>query len=96
LAFILDPHPETPGIAQRRGRLEGWQLVRPSFEGRKRYVPTASTAPTPLAAPGLPFSLVFRSETGKEDVIVRIASAYERASKRRVPPPAFCPLSGRG
>jgi hypothetical protein len=61
-------------------------------DDRKRYVPTASTEPTPLSAPGLPFSLVFRSEPGKEDVIVRIASAYELASKRRVPPPAFGPL----
>ena len=56
---------------------------------RKRYVPTATTTPTPLAAPGLPFSLVFRSEPGKEDVTIRIASAYEAASRRRVAPPAF-------
>jgi hypothetical protein len=59
---------------------------------RKRYVPTASTVPTRLAAPGLPFSLVFRSEPGKEDVIVRIASAYEAASRRRISPPAFGPV----
>jgi amidase len=59
---------------------------------RKRYVPTASTTPTSLAAPGLPFSLVFRSEPGKEDVSVRIASAYEAASRRRIPPPAFGPI----
>jgi Asp-tRNA(Asn)/Glu-tRNA(Gln) amidotransferase A subunit family amidase len=59
---------------------------------RQRYVPTASTTPTSLLAPGLPFSLVFRSEPGKEDVIIRIASAYEAASRRRVPPPAFGPV----
>jgi Asp-tRNA(Asn)/Glu-tRNA(Gln) amidotransferase A subunit family amidase len=59
---------------------------------RKRYVPTATTSPTPLAPPGLPFSLVFRSEPGKEDVTVRIASAYEAASRRRIPPPAFGPI----
>ncbi len=59
---------------------------------RKRYVPAASNTPTPLAAPGLPFSLVFRSEPGKEDVSVRIASAYEAASRRRVSPPAFGPI----
>jgi amidase len=41
----------------------------------------------------LPFSLVFRAEPGKEDVLLKIASAYEAASKRRVPPPAFGPLS---
>jgi len=59
---------------------------------RKRYVPAASDAPTTIPAPGLPFSLVFRAEPGREDVVLRIASAYEAASKRRVPPPAFGPL----
>ena len=42
--------------------------------------------------PGLPFSLVFRAEPGSEDVLLQIASTYEAASKRRVPPPAFGPL----
>jgi amidase len=58
----------------------------------KRYVSAPSDVPTALAAPGLPFSLVFRCEPGKEDVILKVASAYESASKRRVPPPAFGPL----
>ena len=58
----------------------------------KRYENVASDKPTRLAAPGLPFSLVFRAEPGKEDVILKVASAYEAASKRRVPPPAFGPL----
>jgi amidase len=58
-----------------------------------RYVSVASGTPTTLPAPGLPFSLVFRAEPGKEDVLLKIASAYEAASKRRVPPPAFGPLS---
>jgi hypothetical protein len=57
-----------------------------------RYVPTPSDIPTKLAEPGLPFSLVFRAEPGKEDIIIKIASAYEAASRRRVPPPAFGPL----
>ncbi len=56
------------------------------------YVSTPSGQPTIIAASGLPFSLVFRAEPGKEDVILKIASAYEAASKRRVPPPAFGPL----
>ena len=55
----------------------------------KKYVSQASDKPTQLAAPGLPFSLVFRCEPGKEDIVLRVASAYEAASKRRVPPPAF-------
>jgi hypothetical protein len=59
---------------------------------RTRYVPTPSNKPTKLDPPGLPFSLVFRAEPGKEDVLLRIASAYETASRRRIPPPAFPPL----
>jgi Asp-tRNA(Asn)/Glu-tRNA(Gln) amidotransferase A subunit family amidase len=58
-----------------------------------RYVSTPSHKPTTIPAPGLPFSLVFRAEPGKEDVLLKIASAYEAASKRRIPPPAFGPLS---
>ncbi len=57
-----------------------------------QYVSAPSNQPTTIAAPGLPFSLVFRAEPGREDVILKIASAYESASKRRVPPPAFGPL----
>ena len=34
----------------------------------------------------------FRAEPGKEDVVLKIAAAYEAASQRRVPPPAFGPL----
>jgi Asp-tRNA(Asn)/Glu-tRNA(Gln) amidotransferase A subunit family amidase len=51
-----------------------------------------SDEPTRVAEPGLPFSLVFRAEPGKEDVLVRIASTYEAASRRRIPPPRFGPL----
>jgi amidase len=57
-----------------------------------RYVSAPSHTPTTLPAPGLPFSLVFRAEPGKEDVLLRIASAYEKASRRRIPPPDFGPL----
>ena len=57
-----------------------------------RYVSTPSHTPTTIPEPGLPFSLVFRAEPGKEDVLLKIASAYETASKRRVPPPMFGPL----
>jgi Asp-tRNA(Asn)/Glu-tRNA(Gln) amidotransferase A subunit family amidase len=61
-------------------------------EDRMRYVPAAADAPTGLPAPGLPFSLVFRAEPGREDVVLRIAAAYEAASQRRIPPSAFGPL----
>ena len=59
---------------------------------RTRYIATASDTPKTLPAPGLPFSLVFRAEPGAEHRILRVASAYEAASKRRVPPPEFGPL----
>ena len=60
-----------------------------------RYVPVPSGTPTTIPEPGLPFSLVFRAEPGREDVLLRIASAYEAATKRRVPPPAFGPLPAK-
>ena len=60
-----------------------------------RYVPVPSETPTTIPEPGLPFSLVFRAEPGREDVLLRIASAYEAATKRRVPPPAFGALPER-
>jgi amidase len=53
---------------------------------------TPSETSTTLPSPGMPFSLVFRSEPGREDVVLRIAAAYEAASRRRIPPPAFGPL----
>jgi len=58
----------------------------------KRYVPVLSDEPTTVPDPGMPFSLVFRCEPGREDVLLKIASAYEAASMRRVPPPSFGPL----
>jgi amidase len=61
-------------------------------DDRKRYVPVPSDTPTKAIAPGLPFSLVFRVDPGREDVVLNIAAAYEAASKRRVPPPAFGPI----
>src|SRR5437773_11883199 len=57
-----------------------------------RYVPVPSDVPTTIPGPGLPFALVFRAEPGREDVLLKIASAYEAASRRRIPPPAFGPL----
>jgi len=62
---------------------------------RARYVPAPSDIPTTLPPPGLPFSLVFRAEPGREDVLLRIAAAYEAASRRRIPPPAFGPLPAK-
>lgn len=61
---------------------------------KKRYIPTNNNTPTTLPEPGVPFSLVFRADPGREDVILKVASAYQMASKRRVPPPMYKPLPG--
>jgi Asp-tRNA(Asn)/Glu-tRNA(Gln) amidotransferase A subunit family amidase len=60
---------------------------------RTRYVSKASHTPTTIPEPGLPFSLVFRAEPGREDVLLKIASTYEAASQRRIPPPNFGPIA---
>jgi hypothetical protein len=62
---------------------------------RTRYVSVAADTPTIIREPGLPFSLVFRAEPGKEDTLLQIAAAYEAASRRRIPPPAFGPLPAK-
>jgi Asp-tRNA(Asn)/Glu-tRNA(Gln) amidotransferase A subunit family amidase len=71
---------------------EVWDPVFKLSADGKRYVPAPADKPTILPPPGLPFSLVFRAEPGREDVVLKIASAYETASNRRIPPPAFGPL----
>ena len=55
----------------------------------KRYIGANNSQPTTLPEPGLPFSLVFRADTGQEALLIKVASAYEAASHRRIPPPAF-------
>jgi len=62
--------------------------------GRKVYRGKASTTPTEIPAPGLPFSINFWAEPGMEHLTLRAASAYQAASKRRVPPPMFGPVPG--
>jgi Asp-tRNA(Asn)/Glu-tRNA(Gln) amidotransferase A subunit family amidase len=62
-------------------------------QDKTRYIEVNNNEPTTIPAPGLPFSLVFRAEIGKEDVILKAASAYQNASRRRVPPPMFPPLA---
>ncbi|MGB6198936.1 MAG: amidase family protein, partial [Candidatus Acidiferrales bacterium] len=52
-----------------------------------RYISKPSHMPTRIPEPGLPFALVFRAEPGREDILLQIASSYEAASRRRIPPP---------
>ena len=58
----------------------------------KSYLHVPSNKATTIPEPGLPFSLVFRAEPGKEDILLQVAASYEAASRRRIPPPAFGPL----
>lgn len=60
-----------------------------------RYISRPSHTPTTVPEPGLPFSLVMRVEPGREDILLKIASAYEAASRRRIPPPDFDRLPAR-
>ena len=62
--------------------------------GRKFYRGRTGTTPTEAPAPGIPFSINFLVEPGMEHVALKAASAYQSASRRRVPPPAFPPLRG--
>jgi amidase len=72
-------------------------VYNPAFvlsQDKKQYQARNTDTPTTVPPPGLPFSLVFRAEPGAEDRILRVASAYEAASRRRVSPPAYPPLAG--
>jgi Asp-tRNA(Asn)/Glu-tRNA(Gln) amidotransferase A subunit family amidase len=68
--------------------------LRTDSHGRKFYGSKTSTVPTALAPPGLPYSISFWCEPGMERRSLKAASAYESASKRRIPPPAFGPIPG--
>src|SRR5579864_6970899 len=72
---------------------EAWDPVFKLSDDGMRYLPAPAAAPTGLPEPGLPFSLVFRAEPGREDLVLKIAAAYEAASKRRIPPSQFGLLS---
>ncbi len=94
-AIRMGPHAGVTSVLVPAGYVQtAYDPIFTLSEDRQRYLPTNNNSPTVLPAPGLPFSLVFRAEIGREDMILRVASAYEAASKRRVPPPMFPPLAG--
>lgn len=63
-------------------------------ETKTTYIAQRGAHMQTLPEPGLPFSLVFRGEIGREAELLRLASAYEMLSHRRKAPPQFGPLSG--
>ncbi|MND05692.1 amidase [compost metagenome] len=48
----------------------------------------------PAKPVALPISVDFLGRRFSEPVIIRIAAAYEQATRHRKPPPAFPPLPG--
>ena len=61
---------------------------------KKNYVLVPGTVRSMLPHP-MPFNINFWAGPGEEPMVLRIASAYESATKHRVPPPAFGPLPAR-
>ena len=57
------------------------------------YEGTPGTTPTRLASP-LPFNMAFWAGPGEEATILKVASAYEAATRHRRPPPGFGPVAG--
>ena len=56
-----------------------------------RYEAVSGDEPSRLETP-LPISLMFWAGPGKEAAVLRAASAYESATRHRIPPPDFGPL----
>jgi Asp-tRNA(Asn)/Glu-tRNA(Gln) amidotransferase A subunit family amidase len=61
---------------------------------RKSYALVPGTVRSTLPNP-MPFNINFWAGPGDEATVLKIASAYESATKHRVPPPAFGPLAAR-
>jgi len=64
-----------------------------SKDGTK-YEGVEGTEPTKLGGIGLPFNMAFWAEPGQEANLIKVASAYEAASKHRKAPPGFGPVKG--
>jgi amidase len=60
---------------------------------KKEYVATAGDFETKLPHP-LPIALMFWAGPGYDADVIKIASAYESATRHRTPPPAFGPVPG--
>jgi Asp-tRNA(Asn)/Glu-tRNA(Gln) amidotransferase A subunit family amidase len=61
---------------------------------RTRYISVAGEEPSQLRVP-MPVSMMFWAGPGSEPALIRAASAYEVATRHRVPPKAFGPLATR-
>ena len=59
---------------------------------KNNYVSTANNDRKSTLTSPLPVGISFWSGPGEEPMVIRVAAAYEMATKRRTPPPAFGPL----
>ena len=78
---------------QRRPDVCG-HVYEPGFAlsaDKTRYNYVSGTQRSLLPRP-MPISMMLWSGPGEEPVLIKIASAYEAATKHRVPPPDFGPL----
>jgi Asp-tRNA(Asn)/Glu-tRNA(Gln) amidotransferase A subunit family amidase len=67
----------------------GWALNA----AKNGYVSVSGTTPSPLPNP-MPIGMMFWGAPGDEPTLITVASAYEAATKHRVPPPRFGPVPG--
>jgi Asp-tRNA(Asn)/Glu-tRNA(Gln) amidotransferase A subunit family amidase len=69
-------------------------IYEPTFvlsEDGTEYDSVAGTTPTTLESP-LPFNIAFWAAHGEEATVLKVASAYEAATRHRRPPPGFGPV----
>ena len=69
-------------------------IYEPTFvlsEDGTEYESVAGTTSTTLESP-LPFNIAFWAAQGEESAVLRVASAYEAATRHRRPPPGFGPV----
>jgi amidase len=59
------------------------------------YVAKATNDRQSTLAIALPVGISFWAGLGDEDIVIRVASAYEAATRHRTPPPAFGPVTRR-
>jgi Asp-tRNA(Asn)/Glu-tRNA(Gln) amidotransferase A subunit family amidase len=62
---------------------------------RTKYEGQWNDQPTKLSGVGLPYNIAFWAEPGQESTLIKVASAYEAATRHRKPPPGFGPLKPR-
>lgn len=90
----MTPRMQTPQIVVPAGYVRNEYAPKFALNAaRNNYVGVQGTESTPLPHP-MPISLMFWAGPGDDPKLIRVASAYEAATKHRVPPPDFGPVPG--